>query len=40
MELRDCYEPAMERAVKKSLRRLDGHCRHLGKSLTLLLDDR
>ncbi len=27
MELRECYEPAMERAVKKSLRRLDGHCR-------------
>ena len=27
MDLRECYEPAMERAVKKSLRRLDGHCR-------------
>ena len=26
-ELRECYEPAMERAVLKSLRRLDEHCR-------------
>jgi PPOX class probable FMN-dependent enzyme len=27
MELRDVYGPAIERARKKSLRRLDGHCR-------------